>query len=236
LKVGNVQVIAVAIAIGIAFHAGAHLICDFPRLLHTSKEEYEAMKPFFGSDKPSNYWWFLKGIEGMTGIAMVVLMVVAFTLATPLFRRNKVKLPRPLQRITGFNAFWYSHHLFMIVYTLLIIHGIFLYLTHKWYKKTVNKKLLYTNALGIDIPWLFLKFSLHLFNMMYLVSTVLAKLLNDSCLPDMDVPGSSCIIIWRRTNTESFQIRLKTRANTQGLLLHLFFIFVILALHLQSLM
>lgn len=130
------KVIAVAIAIGIAFHAGAHLICDFPRLLYTSSEEYEAMKPFFGSDKPSNYWWFLKGIEGITGAVMVVLMVVAFTLATPLFRKNKVKLPRPLQRLAGFNAFWYSHHLFMIVYILLIIHGVFLYLTHKWYNKT----------------------------------------------------------------------------------------------------
>ncbi|KAJ6417979.1 hypothetical protein OIU84_001377 [Salix udensis] len=39
-------------------------------------------------------------------------------------------------KLTGFNAFWYSHHLFVIVYTLLIVHGYYLYLTHKWYKKT----------------------------------------------------------------------------------------------------
>ncbi|GLJ04858.1 hypothetical protein SUGI_0004930 [Cryptomeria japonica] len=130
------KVIAVSIALGIGFHAGAHLTCDFPRLLRTSKEEYEPMKPFFGTDKPPNYWWFLKGIEGITGIVMVVLMVIAFTLATPWFRRNKVKLPKPLQRLTGFNAFWYSHHLFVIVYILLIIHGTFLYLTHEWYMKT----------------------------------------------------------------------------------------------------
>ncbi|KAL4559836.1 hypothetical protein LXL04_031982 [Taraxacum kok-saghyz] len=36
----------------------------------------------------------------------------------------------------GFNAFWYSHHLFVIVYTLLIVHSINLYLTKEWYKKT----------------------------------------------------------------------------------------------------
>ncbi|KAL1364600.1 hypothetical protein AAHE18_03G228200 [Arachis hypogaea] len=52
------------------------------------------------------------------------------------FRRGRAKLPKHLQKLTGFNAFWYSHHLFVIVYVLLVVHGIKLYLTHKWYKKT----------------------------------------------------------------------------------------------------
>lgn len=130
--------IAVGIAVGIGLHAGAHLTCDFPRLLHATEEEYEPMKPYFGDDQPPNYWWFLKGVEGVTGIVMVVLMAIAFTLATPWFRRNKLNLPKPLKKLTGFNAFWYSHHLFVIVYTLLIIHGIYLYLTKKWYQKTVR--------------------------------------------------------------------------------------------------
>lgn len=95
------------------------------------------MKPFFGDTRPNNYWWFVKGTEGWTGIVMVVLMAIAFTLAMPWFRRGRLNLPKPLKRLTGFNAFWYSHHLFVIVYILLIIHGIFLYLSHKWYKKTV---------------------------------------------------------------------------------------------------
>lgn len=68
---------------------------------------------------------------------MVVIMVVAFTLATTWFRRNLIKLPEPFNRLTGFNAFWYSHHLFVLVYILLVIHGAFLYLVHKWYLKTV---------------------------------------------------------------------------------------------------
>ena len=94
------------------------------------------MKGVFGDRKPS-YVDLVKGVEGVTGVLMVVLMIIAFTLATKWFRRNLIKLPKPFSRLTGFNAFWYSHHLFVIVYVLLIIHGIKLYLVHKWYLKTV---------------------------------------------------------------------------------------------------
>ncbi|KAM5568425.1 respiratory burst oxidase [Rosa sericea] len=130
------KVIAVGIVIGAGLHVGAHVTCDFPRLIHATEEQYEPMIPYFGKDQPENYWWFLKGVEGLTGIGIVVLMTIAFTLATPWFRRNKLNLPKPLKKLTGFNAFWYSHHLFVIVYTLLIIHSIKLYLTKKWYYKT----------------------------------------------------------------------------------------------------
>ncbi|XP_027107740.1 respiratory burst oxidase homolog protein B-like [Coffea arabica] len=130
------KVIALGIAIGVGLHAGAHLTCDFPRLLHATDEEYEPLKPFFGDKRPNNYWWFVKGTEGWTGVVMVVLMAIAFTLAQPWFRRNRLKLPTTIKKLTGFNAFWYSHHLFVIVYILFIIHGYFLYLSKKWYKKT----------------------------------------------------------------------------------------------------
>ncbi|AES82472.1 respiratory burst oxidase-like protein [Medicago truncatula] len=130
------KVIAFGIAIGVGLHAISHLTCDFPRLLHATDAEYVPMKKFFGDHRPNNYWWFVKGTEGWTGIVMVVLMAIAFTLAQPWFRRNKLKLPPLLKKLTGFNAFWYSHHLFVIVYALLIVHGYFLYLSKKWYKKT----------------------------------------------------------------------------------------------------
>ncbi|XP_073007440.1 respiratory burst oxidase homolog protein C-like [Typha latifolia] len=130
------KVIAVGIAIGVGLHAISHLTCDFPRLLHASDQAYVPMEPFFGHTRPNNYWWFVKGTEGWTGVVMVVLMAIAFTLATPWFRRGRLNLPKPLNRLTGFNAFWYSHHLFVIVYILLVIHGNFLYLTHTWYKKS----------------------------------------------------------------------------------------------------
>ncbi|THU45826.1 hypothetical protein C4D60_Mb02t22080 [Musa balbisiana] len=130
------KVIAAGIAVGLGLHAIAHLTCDFPRLLHATEVEYEPMKPFFGDARPSDYWWFVKGTEGWTGVAMVVLMAVAVILATPWFRRGAISLPKPLHRLTGYDAFWYSHHLFVIVYVLLVIHGYFLYLTKKWYKRT----------------------------------------------------------------------------------------------------
>ncbi|GJN05277.1 hypothetical protein PR202_ga22892 [Eleusine coracana subsp. coracana] len=101
------KVIAAGVAVGVALHAGAHLTCDFPRLLHATDAAYEPMKPFFGEQKPQNYWWFVKGTEGWTGVVMVVLMTIAFVLAQPWFRRNKLKDSNPLKKMTGFNAFWH---------------------------------------------------------------------------------------------------------------------------------
>ncbi|XP_075659674.1 respiratory burst oxidase homolog protein B-like [Castanea sativa] len=130
------KVIAFGIAIGVGLHAGAHLTCDFPRLLHASDDKYESMKPFFGEKRPNNYWWFVKGTEVWTGMVMAVLMAIAYTLAQPWFRRNKLNLPKTIKKLTGFNAFWYSHHLFVIVYILLLVHGYYLYFSKEWHKKT----------------------------------------------------------------------------------------------------
>ncbi|XVE57969.1 hypothetical protein DITRI_Ditri04bG0132000 [Diplodiscus trichospermus] len=128
------KTIAAAIVIGVILHAGNHLACDFPRLINSSTYD-KFLSHDFGSHKPT-YIDLVKGAEGVTGILMVICMAIAFTLATKWFRRNLIKLPKPFDRITGFNAFWYSHHLFVIVYVLLIIHGVFLYLVHIWYRKT----------------------------------------------------------------------------------------------------
>lgn len=129
------KLIAIAISIGVGIHAISHLACDFPRLISATPDEYEPMEEFFG-DQPTSYWHFVKSFEGISGIIMVVLMAIAFTLASPWFRRGRVNLPKFLKKLSGFNAFWYSHHLFVIVYGLLIAHGIKLYLTKEWYKKT----------------------------------------------------------------------------------------------------
>ncbi|KAB2037694.1 hypothetical protein ES319_D03G094400v1 [Gossypium barbadense] len=129
------KTIAAAIVIGVILHAGNHLACDFPRLINSTPDEYSLYLHDFGARKPT-YMDLVKGPEGVTGILMVICMAIAFILATKWFRRNLIKLPKPFDRITGFNAFWYSHHLFVIVYILLIIHGVFLYLVHIWYRKT----------------------------------------------------------------------------------------------------
>uniref|UniRef100_A0A5B6YMG1 Uncharacterized protein n=1 Tax=Davidia involucrata TaxID=16924 RepID=A0A5B6YMG1_DAVIN len=130
------KTIAAAIVIGVILHVGNHLACDFPKLINESDARYESyLVHDFGPHKP-NYLELVRGIEGVTGILMVICMAIAFTLATRWFRRSLIKLPKPLDRLTGFNAFWYSHHLFVIVYVLLVVHGMFLYLVHKWYLKT----------------------------------------------------------------------------------------------------
>nr|XP_043638782.1 respiratory burst oxidase homolog protein C-like [Erigeron canadensis] len=129
------KVIAVGITIGVGLHAISHLACDFPRLLSATEEEYEPMEQYFG-EQPGSYWHFVKEPAGWTGIVMIVLMAIAFTLATPWLRRGRLNLPKPLKRFTGFNAFWYSHHLFVIVYAMLIVHSIKIYLSKEWYKKT----------------------------------------------------------------------------------------------------
>ncbi|XP_020573372.1 respiratory burst oxidase homolog protein A isoform X2 [Phalaenopsis equestris] len=130
------KTIAAAIVVGVILHAGNHLSCDFPHLISSSEDAYrENLSLDFGETKPS-YGELVQGVEGVTGIIMVVCMTVAFTLATRWFRRSLVKLPRPFDRLTGFNAFWYSHHLFVLVYALLIVHGQHLYFIHHWYLKT----------------------------------------------------------------------------------------------------
>jgi respiratory burst oxidase len=130
------MVVAAGITVGAALHIISHLTCDFPRLLHATDAEYAPLGQYFGFPRPNNYWWFVKGTEGWTGLVMLVLMAVAFTLATPWFRRGTVALPEPLKKLTGFNAFWYTHHCFVVVYALFIVHGQSLYLTKEWYKKS----------------------------------------------------------------------------------------------------
>ncbi|KAM0825563.1 hypothetical protein ACQ4PT_069470 [Festuca glaucescens] len=129
------KTIAAAIVVGVILHAGNHIVCDFPRLIHSSDEMYAPLAQYFGETKPT-YFTLFKGAEGVTGLIMVVCMIIAFTLATRWFRRNLVKLPKPFDKLTGFNAFWYSHHLFAIVYVALIVHGQCVYLIRVWYRKT----------------------------------------------------------------------------------------------------
>lgn len=140
-----------AIAMGVGIHAISHLTCDFPRLIHADPEKYEPMIQYFGY-QPKNYWHFVKSFEGISGIIMIVLMAIAFTLASPWFRRNRVNLPKPLKKLAGFNAFWYSHHLFVIVYTLLIIHGIKLHTSYAFGFVYFHKLSVYTVTLLYTWP------------------------------------------------------------------------------------
>ncbi|MCD7449590.1 hypothetical protein HAX54_000655, partial [Datura stramonium] len=56
--------------IGIILHAGNHLVCDFPKLIHADDKEYrEYLVNDFGPSKPQ-YIDLVKGVEGVTGIIM----------------------------------------------------------------------------------------------------------------------------------------------------------------------
>ncbi|KAK1607607.1 hypothetical protein QYE76_031280 [Lolium multiflorum] len=132
------KIIAMAIATGICLHAGNHLACDFPRLIASGPEEYRLLAGFFGEEKPT-YRHLMSGVVGVTGIVMVVLMAVSFTLAARPLRRaasTRRLLPPPLGHLAGFNAFWYSHHLLVVVYLLLLVHGWFMFLVSKWHQRT----------------------------------------------------------------------------------------------------
>ncbi|KAL5995755.1 hypothetical protein ACLOJK_025824 [Asimina triloba] len=129
------KIIAVAITIGTLIHAGLHLFCDFPRVSRATPAKFAFIASNFNFEVPT-YKSLLRGAEASTGNVLVVLMAISFTLATRRFRKNLVKLPPPFNRLTGFNAFWYSHHLLAVVYVLLVIHGYFIFLVDKWYEKT----------------------------------------------------------------------------------------------------
>lgn len=131
------KMIAVAIVIATFIHTIMHVSCDFPRLISCPKEKFMAvLGRHFDYNQPS-YVGLLQSTPGVTGILMIIMMAFSFTLALHSFRKSVIKLPWPFHHLAGFNAFWYAHHLLVLVYMLLIIHGYFLFLTKEWYKKTV---------------------------------------------------------------------------------------------------
>lgn len=130
--------IAAGIVIGVILHGGTHLACDLPRISGSDRSIFQqTIAARFGYRQPS-YIQILATTEVVTGIAMVILMGIAFSLATTWPRRQSPQLPMAVRRVTGYNTFWYSHHLFILVYALLIIHSMFLFLTSNLIEKTVR--------------------------------------------------------------------------------------------------
>ncbi|GAB4824330.1 hypothetical protein Ancab_007218 [Ancistrocladus abbreviatus] len=130
------KIVAAGIATGTFLHVIMHVSCDFPRLIYCPKNKFMRYLGMNFKYKQPTYVDLVQSIPGVTGIIMIILMAFSFTLATHTFRRNVIKLPWPFLHLAGFNAFWYAHHLLVVVYALLIVHGYFLFLTHEWYKKT----------------------------------------------------------------------------------------------------
>uniref|UniRef100_U3DC26 NAD(P)H oxidase (H2O2-forming) n=1 Tax=Callithrix jacchus TaxID=9483 RepID=U3DC26_CALJA len=67
-----------------------------------------------GSKLPQKfYWWFFQTVPGMTGVLLLVVLAIMYVFASHHFRRR------------SFRGFWLTHHLYILLYVLLIIHGSF---------------------------------------------------------------------------------------------------------------
>nr|XP_004660925.2 dual oxidase 2 isoform X1 [Jaculus jaculus] len=65
-----------------------------------------------GSKLPQKfYWWFFETIPGMTGVLLLLVLAIMYVFASHHFRRH------------SFRGFWLTHHLYVVLYALLIIHG-----------------------------------------------------------------------------------------------------------------
>ncbi|XP_036299102.1 dual oxidase 1 isoform X1 [Pipistrellus kuhlii] len=79
------------------------LACLFPGLFHDD-----------GSEFPRKYyWWFFQTVPGLTGVIMLLVLAIMYVFASRHFRRR------------SFRGFWLTHHLYILLYVLLIIHGSF---------------------------------------------------------------------------------------------------------------
>ncbi|XP_060228150.1 dual oxidase 2 [Meriones unguiculatus] len=60
---------------------------------------------------PKYYWWFFETVPGMTGVLLLLVLAIMYVFASHHFRRR------------SFRGFWLTHHLYVVLYALLIIHG-----------------------------------------------------------------------------------------------------------------
>ncbi|KAJ9548345.1 hypothetical protein OSB04_020888 [Centaurea solstitialis] len=129
------KAIAGFIVIGTVIHTVAHMGCNFIRLSTCPPNTFNRV---FGNMLPKQptYMDLVLTLPGFTGVIMDIMMIFCFLLATTAFRRNLVHLPWPFNNLGGFTSFWYAHHLLIIVYILLVLHGYFLVFPTQWYRKT----------------------------------------------------------------------------------------------------
>ncbi|XP_044130157.1 dual oxidase 1-like [Bufo gargarizans] len=67
-----------------------------------------------GSEFPNKYyWWFFETVPGMTGVLLLAIMALMYVFSSYYFRR------------VSFRGFWIIHHLYVLFYILIIIHGSF---------------------------------------------------------------------------------------------------------------
>lgn len=100
--------INVGVAIGVVFHSVIYLSCAFPRVIRATKEDYEPIKSYFGNKQRENYWWFVMGVEGVTGIILAMALILALS----------ISILRSRKTIRGL---WFSHYICVTCYVILIV-------------------------------------------------------------------------------------------------------------------
>ncbi|XP_075064233.1 dual oxidase 1-like [Mixophyes fleayi] len=67
-----------------------------------------------GSEIPHKYyWWFFQTIPGFTGILLLAVLAFIYVFSSHRFRRS------------SFRGFWLTHHLYILMYILTLLHGSF---------------------------------------------------------------------------------------------------------------
>ncbi|XP_068131700.1 dual oxidase 1-like isoform X2 [Hyperolius riggenbachi] len=79
------------------------LSCIFPKVFQDD-----------GSEFPQKYyWWFFETIPGFTGILLLAILALMYVFSSRHFRR------------ISFRGFWLTHHLYIVMYILIVLHGSF---------------------------------------------------------------------------------------------------------------
>ncbi|XP_063305234.1 dual oxidase 1-like [Pelobates fuscus] len=67
-----------------------------------------------GSDLPQKYyWWFFQTVPGLTGVILLAILALMYVFSSRHFRR------------ISFRGFWLTHHLYVLLYIMIIIHSSF---------------------------------------------------------------------------------------------------------------
>ncbi|CAD6204444.1 unnamed protein product [Miscanthus lutarioriparius] len=110
------KLVAAGIVVGIILHGGIHLACDFPRIARADKTFFgRTIAADFGYHQPS-YLELVASTEGQLW--------------------SEGHLGGREDNCGPTNSFWYSHHVFIAVYVLLIVHSMFLFLVKDVAEKT----------------------------------------------------------------------------------------------------
>ncbi|GAQ81800.1 Respiratory burst oxidase [Klebsormidium nitens] len=117
------QFLAFAILVFTLLHVALHLTCDYPRMAAANHQVFLDLLGDQFDGKQPNYWGFLGTRTAVLGFITLGLMFISFPLALPMLRKASSLQSSFLRHLTGFNAFWYSHMLLLLMFPLLIFHG-----------------------------------------------------------------------------------------------------------------